>query len=157
MENYENIIESKKIYSQVYSMLQLLGNNYIKKTPKRLLQLIDSQRDKDYNPKYNLETNFIEQNVNKKALSIICMIDLEYWCNEKEKKVITEKLRQNQIIQNKKNEELYNDIFKKSIQNNKENENIKEENDKLIIIEKNGFFKKIVNIRIFRQSNSLNV
>lgn len=146
MENYENIIESKKVYSQVYSMLQLLGNTYIKKIPKKLLQLIDSQRDKDYNPKYNLETNFIEQNVNKKALSIICMIDLEYWCNEKEKNIIIEKLRQNQIIQNKKNEELYNDIFKKRIKNNKENESNKEENNKLIVIEKNGFFKKIVNI-----------
>ena len=146
MENYENIIESKKVYSQVYSMLQLLGNTYIKKIPKKLLQLIDSQRDKDYNQKYNLETNFIEQNVNKKALSIICMIDLEYWCNEKEKNIIIEKLRQNQIIQNKKNEELYNDIFKKRIKNNKENESNKEENNKLIVIEKNGFFKKIVNI-----------
>ena len=146
MENYENIIESKKVYSQVYSMLQLLGNTYIKKIPKKLLQLIDSQRDKDYNPKYNLETNFIEQNVNKKALSIICMIDLEYWCNEKEKNIIIEKIRQNQIIQNKKNEEVYNDIFKKRIKNNKENESNKEENNKLIVIEKNGFFKKIVNI-----------
>ena len=146
MENYENIIESKKVYSQVYSMLQLLGNTYIKKIPKKLLQLIDSQRDKDYNPKYNLETNFIEQNVNKRALAIICMIDLKYWCNEKEKNIIIEKLRQNQIIQNKKNEELYNDIFKKRIKNNKENESNKEENNKLIVIEKNGFFKKIVNI-----------
>ena len=146
MENYENIIESKKVYSQVYSMLQLLGNTYIKKIPKKLLQLIDSQRDKDYNPKYNLEISFIEQNVNKRALAIICMIDLEYWCNEKEKNIIIEKLRQNQIIQNKKNEELYNDIFKKRIKNNKENESNKEENNKLIVIEKNGFFKKIVNI-----------
>ena len=146
MENYENIIESKKVYSQVYSMLQLLGNSYINKIPKKLFQLIDSQRDKDYNPKYNLETSFIEQNVNKRALAIICMIDLKYWCNEEEKHLITEKLKQNQLIQNKKNEELYNNIFKKGIQDDKENENIKEENNKLIVIEKNGFFKKIVNI-----------
>ncbi len=146
MENYENIIESKKVYSQVYSMLQLLGNSYINKIPKKLFQLIDSQRDKDYNPKYNLETSFIEQNVNKRALAIICMIDLKYWCNEEEKHLITEKLKQNQLIQNKKNEELYNNIFKKGIQDDKENENIKEEKNKLIVIEKNGFFKKIVNI-----------
>ena len=118
MENYENIIESKKVYSQVYSILLLMGNSYIKKIPKKLLQLIDSQRDKDYNPKYNLEINFIEQNVNRRALSIICMIDLKYWCNEEEKNLITEKLRQNQSIRNKKNEELYNDIFKNKIKKN---------------------------------------
>ena len=77
MENYESIIEPKKVYSQVYSILQLLGNSYINKIPKKLYKLIDSQRDKDYNPKYNLEISFIEQNVNKRALAIICMIDLK--------------------------------------------------------------------------------
>ena len=155
MENYESIIEPKKVYSQVYSILQLLGNSYINKIPKKIYKLIDSQRDKDYNPKYNLEISFIEQNVNKRALAIICMIDLKYWCNEEEKHLITEKLKQNQLIQNKKNEELYNNIFKKSIQNNKKNENIIEESNKLIVIEKNGFFKKIINIilRFFRKSN----
>ena len=93
--------------------------------------------------------------MNKRALAIICMIDLKYWCNEEEKHLITEKLKQNQLIQNKKNEELYNNIFKKSIQNNKKNENIIEESNKLIVIEKNGFFKKIINIilRFFRKSN----
>ena len=70
MENYESIIEPKKVYSQVYSILQLLGNSYINKIPKKLYKLIDSQRDKDYNPKYNLEISFIEQNVNKRALAI---------------------------------------------------------------------------------------
>ncbi len=155
MENYENIIESKKVYSQVYSILLLMGNSYIKKIPKKLLQLIDSQRDKDYNPKYNLEINFIEQNVNRRALSIICMIDLKYWCNEEEKNLITEKLRQNQSIRNKKNEELYNDIFKNKIKKNTENESNKEEKNKIIVIEKNGFFKKIINIILsfFKKSN----
>ncbi len=76
MENYESIIEPKKVYSQVYSILQLMGNSYINKIPKKFYKLIDSKRDKTYNPTYNLDTNFIEQNVNKKALSIICLIDL---------------------------------------------------------------------------------
>ena len=140
MENYESIIEPKKVYSQVYSILQLMGNSYINKIPKKFYKLIDSKRDKTYNPTYNLETSFIEQNVNKKALSIICLIDLKYWCNEEEKRSITQKIKKNQLIINQKNQELYNNIFKK----NNINEDKSVKSKEIMIITKENFFIRII-------------
>lgn len=140
MEKYESIIEPKKVYSQVYSILQLMGNSYINKIPKKFYKLIDSKRDKTYNPTYNLETSFIEQNVNKKALSIICLIDLKYWCNEEEKRSITQKIKKNQLIINQKNQELYNNIFKK----NNINEDKSVKSKEIMLITKENFFIRII-------------
>ena len=154
METYENSIEPKKVYSQVYSILTLMGNNYIDKIPKKLFMFIDNNRDKTYVPKYDSNSNFKEQNVNKKALSIICMIDLKYWCNESEKLMLTERLKQNQLILNQKNEVLYNNIFKKKEQNDIVEE-IKEETTALMVQTKEKFLKRIINkiLSFFRRKN----
>ena len=93
-----------------------------------------------YNPTYNLETSFIEQNVNKKALSIICLIDLKYWCNEEEKRSITQKIKKNQLIINQKNQELYNNIFKK----NNINEDKSVKSKEIMLITKENFFIRII-------------
>ena len=87
------MIRNNQIYSQVYSILELMGNKYINKIPNTFLDFIDNNRDKSYIPVYDFNSSFKEQNVDKMALSIICMLDLKYWCNDEERKDLIKKLK----------------------------------------------------------------
>ena len=43
-------IKTKEIYSEVYQVLKLLGNEYIDKLPKSLFNMLEEKRDIHYNP-----------------------------------------------------------------------------------------------------------
>ena len=42
------------IYSEVYSVLNILGEKYINALPEKLYVLIEENRDKSYNPTFDL-------------------------------------------------------------------------------------------------------
>ena len=89
----KKITKNNQIYSQVYSILNLMGDHYKNKIPNKLLSFIDKSRDKSYMPVYNFDIGFKDQNVDKMALSIICILDLKYWCNDEERKDLIKKLK----------------------------------------------------------------
>ena len=41
-----------EIYSEVYSILNLLGDNYISRLPKKIYEIIENKRDFDYQEIY---------------------------------------------------------------------------------------------------------
>ena len=43
-------IKTRRIYSEVYQVLMLLGNEYTDKLPSKLLTTIEEKRDINYNP-----------------------------------------------------------------------------------------------------------
>ncbi len=71
----------EKIYSEVFSILQMLGNKYIEKVPKGLIEIIETRRDIKYNPIYIDSKPIEEQNVSRETLSMIALIHLNYWCD----------------------------------------------------------------------------
>ena len=83
-----------KIYSEVYEILEILGQDYINKIPKKLYSLISDNRDKNYIPKYNKETPIYEQKLEKKTVAVLWMLHYNYRSEtEKEKQKKKKKLK----------------------------------------------------------------
>lgn len=135
-------IKTKEIYSEVYQVLNLLGNEYIDKLPKSLFNMLEEKRNINYEPKYTEDLPLNKQNIKKEALSIIALLHLNYWCEN-----VKEKNELNQMF--KDNEDRYQDelrkkydpdnIFKKHIQ-----ENIIK-NEVSLVEYKESIFKRIIN------------
>ena len=134
-------IKTKEIYSEVYQVLNLLGNEYINKLPNSLLNMLKEKRNINYNPQYIEDIPLNKQNIKKETLAIIALLHLNYWCeNEKEKTELKQALKNNE------------DRYQQEIRNkyNPENMFIKNKQEKIVenqvsLIEyKEPLFKKII-------------
>lgn len=145
------VYTNEKVFAEVYEILAILGDNYIKRLPRKLYQLIDNSRDSNYLPEYTLNKPFHEQGIHKKSISMIALLHLNYWCNsEEEKNELRKILNKNET---KLQEELrvkYNpeNIFKKNqthVDNNVALIEVKKEKKiyKIISLIKNFFKFKI--------------
>ncbi len=134
-------IKTEEIYSEVYQVLNLLGNQYIDKLPNSLFNMLKEKRNISYTPKYIQDIPLNKQNIKKETLAIIVLLHLNYWCeNEEEMLQLKQMLKNNedryqQEIRNKYNPD---DIFKKYKQ-----ENIVE-NQVSMIEYKESLFKRFI-------------
>ncbi len=135
-------IKTKEIYSEVYQILNLLGNEYIEKLPKSLFSILKEKRDTNYNPQYVEDIPLNKQDVKKETISIIALLYLNYWCdNENEKFKLKQILKNNEDKYQKELKDKYNseDIFKKRYK-----ESIIE-NQTAMIEYKESLFRRFIN------------
>ena len=134
-----------QIYSEVYQILNLLGDEYISKLPNKLSTMLKEKRDLNYNPEYTDEIPIYEQNVKKETMAIIVLLYLNYWCkDENEKQVVKNILQKNEEEYQANLREKYNPdkIFENNLSKNEET-NSKEET--AIIPYKESIFIKLLN------------
>lgn len=108
-------IRIQEIYSEVYSILNLLGKEHINKLPISLFSMIKNNRKKEYNPTYNPNISLKEQKIKKESLATIALLHLNYWCKTEEEKIKLKKLfNQNEKKYQTEIREKYNpdNIFK---------------------------------------------
>ena len=140
-----------KAYSEIYSIINLLEDEYLEKIPKKVIDFFDEERDKEYNPIIDVDVSLFEQNLQRKTVVLLIILKLNYWCSsEEEKQEIIDNLYKNKQIkmQNEKEiEEQYNidNIFNKK---NEVREKITEssENMQLVEYKEQGFIKRLLNI-----------
>lgn len=118
--------------------------------PIKLIKSIRDNRDKNYSPIYKSSIPIEKQNIRRETLSIIAVLDLNYWCeNEEEKIKLKNKIDQNELKYQKELERKYNidNLFKnKKTTNN----NINTQNSLLVPIKEKRFFTKILEkIKLF--------
>ena len=139
--------KTKEIYSEVYGILNMLGENYIKKLPASLYKMILEEKLDEYNPKYNSNIELEQQGVKKETLSMIALFHLNYWCNTpKEKEKLKKILKENEEKYKEELKEKYNsdNLFK----NKKQpiiNRQEKLEETVAMVEYKNNILKKIIN------------
>ncbi len=150
-------IKTKEIYSEVYQVLNLLGNEYIDKLPTNLISMLREKREIDYNPQYTDDIPLNEQNIKKETMSIIVLLYLNYWCKDD-----NEILEVKNIL--KSNEDKYqmelrgkynpDNIFSNNHKNTSINSS--QNNQELALVETNNirWYKKIWNLikNFFRKS-----
>lgn len=103
-------------YSEVYAILEKMKPEYIDKIPNKFKTMIIEEMDKTYKPKIDINIPLKEQKITSKALTILAMINLNYWCtNDKHKSELIELYAKNDKIQEQRLKEKYNtdNIFKK--------------------------------------------
>ena len=108
------IIRDKDVYSEVNSILNLLGNEFIEKIPEDIYKMILEKRNKEYNPNYSLALPLEKQNINKKSLSVIALFDVNYWSDLERGSYLKKVFKENEIKNQNKLREKYNpdNIFK---------------------------------------------
>ena len=132
-----------KTYTEVYEILNLLGNEYIKKLPIELYNHIDNNRDKKSIIEYDINKNILDQNISEDARDMIAYLNLQYWCTEEEREELMKKYQKNEIRYQEELKEKYNpdNLF-----NNKKTKNIDNDNENAqIIVYRENIFTKIVN------------
>ena len=82
----EKNINMKQIYAEVYTVLSMLGGDYIGKIPRNVLNIIADQRDKDYIVNINDEQPLDEQNLSEEAIALLASLKLDYWCDSDDEK-----------------------------------------------------------------------
>ena len=138
-------VQTQEIYSEVYSILNLLGESYIKKLPVSLFKMIKEEKRQDYNPKYDSKINLEQQNIKRETLSMIALFHLNYWCNsDEEKNELKTLFKTNEEKHQAEIREKYNpdNLFKKrSLQ---QEENVVT-NEVAMVEYKESIFKRFIN------------
>ena len=153
-ENSENQVN--KIYSEVYSILRILGSEYKSKLTDNTYKLIKEGRCKEYNPTYASTVSLDKQEVKKESISIIAFLHLNYWCEDNKE----EKIKLREIFD--KNEDKYQEKLKeqKQLERKKEQvqkdieENIEEDQLSIVVYKKSIFSKFFSKIKkMFSKKN----
>ena len=139
---------TKEIYSEVYSILNLLGKSYINKVPSKLYKMIEEEKSDTYNPTFNSINNLTGQNIRKESISMIALLHLNYWCdNEEEKQNLRKIFKQNELNYQAELEEKYSvdNLFKKRVTAPITEETVEEPEKSLAAVNKENIFKRIIN------------
>lgn len=118
-------IEIKKMYSEVYSILEMLGEFYINKIPRELFNMIKEEKLENYNPHYDFTEISNEQNMKRETISMLALLYLKFWCNSFEEKEMLKKLfnKNEEEYQKKIRLKNLNSIEKKFNREDKEKNN----------------------------------
>ena len=140
-------VATQEMYSEVYSILNLLGSSYITKLPKSLFKMIEEEKSSTYNLQYSEDQSLSEQNIKRESLSMIALFHLNYWCNsDEEKEQLKQLLKNNEEKHQAEIREKYNpdNLFKNNKQETIQEANVNSNN--LAIVEyKESILKKFIN------------
>ena len=142
-----------KAYAEVLLILSYMEQKYIDMIPKKLLELFNEEKDKNYQPNINPNISLAEQNLQRKTLALLAMLNLNYWCeDEKEKQELIAIYAENDRKKEEELREKYNpdNLFKKKEKEEKVEE--PQESTALIEYKEEKFFKRLINkiISFFR-------
>jgi len=103
------------MYSEVFGILEILGQEYIDKIPQKLYKYIESKKSNKILVEYDVTKPIKEQKISKETLEFISYLNLQYWCDEKEKNELIKTYKNNDRIFEKYKKEKYNpnELFSK--------------------------------------------
>lgn len=112
--------ETKQAYTEICDILQYMPEEYVKKIPKKLINLFESGKLPNYTSNIN-KSNFIDKNsLSPKTLTLIAMLNYQYWCpNKKQKDNLFKIYSSNNEKYQRELEEKYNvdKLFEKRTKN----------------------------------------
>ena len=138
---------SSLAYSEVYAILNMIEDEYKERVPKNVMDFFEEERDKEYNPIIDVNIPLEKQNLKRKTLVLLAILNLNYWCDsEEEKQEILDSFAKNEELTENYN---INNLFKK-IENNENKTEVS-----LIEYKKQNFIQKIIlKIKsLFRRKN----
>lgn len=132
-------LEYANAYSEVLEILKHISQEDYNKIPKEKIMFFKNNYNKEFNFTYDMNKTLDEQNVSKKAKTIIAILFRDYWATDTQREKIKAKEEYDRKI---KEQEKYNpdNLFKN---NNIEKESIL--NNNKMIVYKEPLIKKILN------------
>lgn len=132
-----------KAYAEVDTILSLMESKYVEKIPLKMREMFKNEKLDGYNPEIDTTIPLDNQNVMRKTIIILAMLNLNYWCeNEEEKQKLIKIYADNDIKREEELREKYNpdNIFK----NRQKTEQIETTSTALIEYQEENFLKRII-------------
>lgn len=148
-------ISTRQAYSEIDEFLDLLSPERRNKIPQKLQQLFKNEKDKNYIKGINPNVSIKEQALKEETLSIIALLNLQYWCDNAAEKERLEKIYAD-------NEKKYQDMLQEkynpdNLFKNKQSQNLVENTEEISLVpikEKNFILKLFDKIKnMFKNIN----
>ena len=146
---------SSLAYSEVCTILNMLEDEYKERVPKNVINFFEEERDKEYNPIINVNIPLEKQNLRRKTIVLLAILNLNYWCDsEEEKQEILDSFAKNEELKRLKEKELTENYNINNLFNKIENTENKTEVS-LIEYKEQNFIQKIISKikSLFRRKN----
>ena len=146
---------SSLAYSEVCTILNMLEDEYKERVPKNVMDFFGEERDKEYNPIIDVNIPLEKQNLKRKTLVLLAILNLNYWCDsEEEKQEILDSFAKNEELKRLKEKELTENYNINNLFNKIENTENKTEVS-LIEYKEQNFIQKIISKikSLFRRKN----
>ena len=103
-----------KAYVQILEIIKHMGDEYINKIPKKLMDFFEENKDKNYTFKLAEQKENTEQIFSKETLGLLAMIESKYWATPEEKEILDKALAENEKKYQAEMREKYNpdNVFK---------------------------------------------
>lgn len=143
-----------KAYAEVDTILSLMESKYVEKIPLKMREMFKNEKLEGYNPEIDPAIPLDNQNVMRKTIIILAMLNLNYWCeNEEEKQKLIKIYAENDIKREEELREKYNpdNIFK----NRQKIEQKETTSTALIEYQEENFLKRIIRkvMSLFKRKN----
>ena len=135
----------RNAFKEVYDILQNTEDELVEKIPDRFINLIKENMNVDYKINIRKDIEIDKQKLLKETEAILSLIYRSYWATNEEKKefAIKDEQEHNENEKRKKEEYQGKDIYE--IFEKRKNINKVTLDNKLMVIEKESFIKKIFN------------
>lgn len=146
---------SSLAYSEVYEILNMIEDEYKERVPKNIIDFFEEERDKEYNPIIDVNITLEKQNLKRKTIVLLAILNLNYWCDsEEEKQEILDSFAKNEELKRLKEKELTENYNINNLFNKIENTENKTEVS-LIEYKEQNFIQKIISKikSLFRRKN----
>ena len=146
---------SSLAYSEVCTILNMLEDEYKERVPKNVMDFFEEEREKEYNPIIDVNIPLEKQNLKRKTIVLLAILNLNYWCDsEEEKQEILDSFAKNEELKRLKEKELTENYNINNLFNKIENTENKTEVS-LIEYKKQNFIQKIISKikSLFRRKN----
>lgn len=135
---------SSLAYSEVYEILNMIEDEYKERVPKNIIDFFEEERDKEYNPIIDVNIPLEKQNLKRKTIVLLAILNLNYWCDsEEEKQEILDSFAKNEELKRLKEKELTENYNINNLFNKIENTENKTEVS-LIEYKEQNFIQKII-------------
>lgn len=132
-----------KAYKEVLEIIKYFPKDEYNKIPKEKILFYQANMDKEYDFSINPSIDLDDQNISKEAKAIIVTLFQDYFASEEQKIKIKEilKLNEQKVEQEKRKKYNPDNVFKKKVEHNNTQMELKE-SSKALIEYKESFFAK---------------
>lgn len=131
---------SNKTYSEVYEIIEIMGEEYKRRVPETLYKMIEAGKSEEFMHNYKTYQDIDMKKLDKDTLSMLALLHVNYWCDtEDEKNEIRKILNENENKAEMAKKEKYKDPFEKKekmVTTKEENVSIKKQEEKQSFIKK---------------------
>lgn len=140
-------IKTRQAYSEMDEFLSLLSEEQRNKIPKKLREFFKEEKDQKYFKNIDKDIPIKDQNLKEETLTIIALLNLQYWCKDEEEK------KRLQVIYTQNEKEHQNMLYEKYNPNDifyRKEENVVEKNTETkenmqVVKYKEPILKRILN------------